>query len=200
MPQADGTVLYGNEWINYQQSYFRINVAEDGIYRLSRLELEAAGVFNGTDVPVGSQLQLFHMGKSVPLYVSTTENLETDDFIEFYGEKNTGAFDKYLYVEPEFQVNPAYSLFTDTAAYYLTWQALDNNVRFQAVNNSLNDLPPKENSCLETLDFVFNDNYSNGQASNSSSIQCRYVQAEGYTSRVDSVQTINFNTPQAIQN
>ncbi|MCB0555841.1 MAG: hypothetical protein KDD02_20000, partial [Phaeodactylibacter sp.] len=35
--------LYGNEWIHYDQSYFKISVAADGIYRIPYATLSAAG-------------------------------------------------------------------------------------------------------------------------------------------------------------
>ena len=41
--------LYGNEWIDYNQSYYKVLVAEDGIYRLSKSALESAG-FDANDL------------------------------------------------------------------------------------------------------------------------------------------------------
>ena len=56
--------LYGNEWIDYNQSYFKIKVVEDGMYQLSYSDLNAAGVFNGTSIPQGQNLQLIKNGQS----------------------------------------------------------------------------------------------------------------------------------------
>ncbi len=36
--------LYGNEWIRYDQSYFKIMVAEDGIYRIPYEALQNSGL------------------------------------------------------------------------------------------------------------------------------------------------------------
>ncbi|RME08406.1 MAG: hypothetical protein D6816_05635, partial [Bacteroidetes bacterium] len=36
--------LYGNEWINYDQQYFKMLVAEDGMYKVTGQELQNAGV------------------------------------------------------------------------------------------------------------------------------------------------------------
>jgi len=33
---------YGNEWIDYDQQYFKIHVSEDGLYKVSYAELLAA--------------------------------------------------------------------------------------------------------------------------------------------------------------
>ena len=35
---------YGNEWIDYNKSYYRIPIAENGIYRLSYQTLVDAGI------------------------------------------------------------------------------------------------------------------------------------------------------------
>ena len=36
--------LSGNEWIDYDQSYFKLKVAEDGIYRLGYEQLQGVGL------------------------------------------------------------------------------------------------------------------------------------------------------------
>ena len=35
---------YGNEWINYGQKYYKIKVAQNGIYRVDSLTLALAGI------------------------------------------------------------------------------------------------------------------------------------------------------------
>ena len=40
--------LYGNEWIRYDQQYYKIMVAEDGVYRIPYEALESSGL------PVGA--------------------------------------------------------------------------------------------------------------------------------------------------
>ena len=199
MLQADSTIRYGNEWIDYEQRYVKINLAEDGIYRLNQAELSAAGVFDDANVPNGAQLQLFHMGEEVPMYVSTTGSLTASDFVEFYGKKTDGELDKHLYVQPEFQLNPAQSLFVDTSSYYLTWREIDAEQRFQSVNNNISAAPQKETTCIEQLDFVFNERYSDGEAASSESIACRYTNIEGYGNALSAEQTFSFDTPHAVR-
>ena len=42
---ANGTdTLYGNEWLNYNQTYLKIKIAADGIYRISAATLNASGL------------------------------------------------------------------------------------------------------------------------------------------------------------
>ncbi len=78
--------LYGNEWIDYSQSYFKIPVAEDGIYRLNGSDLAAAGIPVST--VNANQYRLFYLGQELPIYVSTTGNLSNSDYISFVGKKN----------------------------------------------------------------------------------------------------------------
>ena len=44
----------------------------------------------------GGQLQLFHLGEEVPLFVSSEENLAAGDFLYFYGEQNRTQLDGLL--------------------------------------------------------------------------------------------------------
>ena len=50
----------GNEWINYGQTYYKIPVAKDGLYKLTQEHLAQAGVPITQVDP--RRLQLFHRG------------------------------------------------------------------------------------------------------------------------------------------
>ena len=67
----DSSIIYGNEWIDYDKSYLRIQVAEDGMYRVAATDISAAGL--------GGELVLHHRGQVVPL------RLNNDGSIIFYG-------------------------------------------------------------------------------------------------------------------
>ncbi len=118
---------YGNEWINFStnqpysnQQYFKINVWKDGIYRITYSDLQAAAFPIGSFSP--KQFQIFHEGEEQFIYVEGENDGSFDpaDFIEFYGKKNDGSFDTQLYAKPEDQLNPDFSLLTDTAVYFIT--------------------------------------------------------------------------------
>ena len=107
MVAPDATISYGNEWINYDQTHLRVQVAEDGMYRIAAADINAAGL-NG-------DLVLYHNGEVVPLQVNSNGS------IVFYGAKNRGKMDRHLWPDPEAnQLNDRYSMHSDTAAYYLT--------------------------------------------------------------------------------
>ncbi len=110
--------LYGNEWIDYDRYYFKIMLAEDGIYRVSYQTLQEKIPANIE----GKQLQLFHMGEEIPMYVTNENTLGANDYLEFYGQKNSASLDTLFFQNgASDMLNPYYSMFTDTSAYYITW-------------------------------------------------------------------------------
>src|SRR5690348_7997391 len=87
----------GNEWINFNQSYFKIPVGKDGIYKLGYTDLQAAGFPLGSVDP--RNIQLFHRGEEQAIYIEgeADAQLNPSDFIEFYGQRNDGTLDAELY-------------------------------------------------------------------------------------------------------
>ncbi|QCR22934.1 C25 family cysteine peptidase [Pontibacter sp. SGAir0037] len=117
--QAQST--YGNEWINHSQTYYKIRVFSDGLHRLNYTYLDSLGL-KGVDP---RHFQIFRKGKQLAIYVAGEEDgkLDQQDFIEFFGEKNNGALDKEMYKDPKHQIHQLRSIYTDTAAYFLTFSA-----------------------------------------------------------------------------
>ena len=183
--------LYGNEWIRFDQSYFKIPIATDGMYRLTHQALSDAGV----PLPqfTGAQLQIFHNGEEIPLFVSTNGALTASDFIEFYGQKNTSELDRHLFQNPdEEMMNPRYSLITDTAAYFLTWSTDAAPLRFETVGNDLSNLPPKEEFyqhelVLNNTNYFFKKQDSHGISSSD------FGPTEGFAGTYANAQVFNLN-------
>ena len=135
--------LYGNEWIDYSQTYVKIPIAQDGIYRLTATALQAAGIPLST--VAANRFQLFKLGQEVPIFTSTEAVLGSNDYIEFFGEKNRGELDAFMYKNQKADMlNPEQSLVTDTAVYFLTWRTTPSSQRFQTIANNLTNLPTKE--------------------------------------------------------
>ncbi len=116
---------YGNEWIRPGQSYLRLGVIQDGWYRLKASDLQKIGVDPATIAP--QSLQLYRRGQQVPIQVKGQENgrLDSTDYLEFYGQRNDGLLDSLLYVSPLAQPHTHYSLYSDTATYFLTWRSVE---------------------------------------------------------------------------
>jgi len=121
---------FGNEWIHHNQQYFAVKIHESGMYRVSFATLQSAGMPVGTFDPRG--FQVFFRGVEQPIFVRNEQTglFRPGDFIEFFAERNDGQFDRELYGSEANHPNPAHSLFTDTATYYITWNHLLTNRRF----------------------------------------------------------------------
>lgn len=132
---------FGNEWINYQQTYFKIAVAQKGIYRLSTAELRQAGLPVGSVNPTA--VQVFFRGQEQAIYVQGEADGRFDegDFVEFYGEGNDGTQDSLLYMPHSAQPHKFYNLYSDTTAYFLTWRLdgqLGKRMGFYQESNTAN--------------------------------------------------------------
>ncbi|RAJ97526.1 FlgD-like protein [Larkinella arboricola] len=112
----------GNEWINFDQTYYRIPVTQAGVYRLTTNDLQKAGVPLASINP--TTLQLFRRGVELSIYVAgeSDTKFDPDDYLEFIGERNDGQQDSLLYRPLGTQPHPYYSMYSDTAAYFLTWR------------------------------------------------------------------------------
>lgn len=158
MPTATGDTLFGNEWIRPTQTYLRLQVANDGIYRLSAATLQSAGV------PVaninGVQYQVWHMGKEIPIFVSATNTpLSNADFLEFYGERNRVGLDSFLYERGEIDINNTqYNTISDTTTYFLTWSNSAAQ-RITTLSNDLTNLPSVEPFCRAKIQQVYDNTF-----------------------------------------
>lgn len=117
---------YGNEWYasDPSRTFIPIKVWEEGIYRLSANDLSAAGYDLSMVNP--DFLQLFFRGAEQRIYVQQSNG--SLEYLEFVGRHNDGLVDATMYrdpvtgqPDPSLQPQPYYSLFSDTAVYYLSW-------------------------------------------------------------------------------
>lgn len=111
-----GQSQFGNDWINYDQEYWKITVSADGVYELLVEDLVA----NGFDANVNlANVQLFYMGKEMAIQVVEAEGSESEKIV-FYGERNKGHLDSLVYRPLNARMNPHQSLFSDESVYFLT--------------------------------------------------------------------------------
>ncbi|XOV93008.1 MAG: C25 family cysteine peptidase [Bacteroidota bacterium] len=185
---------FGNEWINFNQRYFKIKLAENGVYRINATELELAGVPISTIA--ASRIKIFRRGTEIAVNKSSTGGFL--DYLEFYGEKNDGKSDSLLYRSPSDQPHQYYNLFSDTASYFLTWNqtetgksistsTLGDNSGLTAEPYHLNELIQLQtNAYSPGTKFGFNGELSSGE----------YTEGEGWTGSFftkNQSQTYNFN-------
>lgn len=187
--------LYANEWIDFDLDYYKILVANDGVFRISKQALEDEGIpMNAIE---GSRFELIYMGEPVPIFVSTDGILGTSDFIEFCGSKNRSELDRHLFKNPDLEIlNPNYSLFTDSSAYFLTWlpQGTPTN-RVEIQDNVLNNLPPKEASYLREDILLFTEDFHKEIASNND-VDSQFGMSEGFGQAFTSQQDLSIQPTQ----
>ncbi len=159
MIEKDGMHYYGNEWIDYDATYYKVKVAKDSVYHITGATLREHGIPTGS--VLGKKIRLFHNGEQVPVYVSEEGVFADDDFIEFYGKKNRGELDRFLYHKPdEQQLNPLWSMFTDTAVYFLAFDGSEGNpLHYKSISNDLSNHPPAETYFMDSITQVFHDTW-----------------------------------------
>ncbi|WP_181163750.1 putative type IX secretion system sortase PorU2 [Pontibacter mangrovi] len=178
---AKAQEVYGNEWIDYSKTYHKLQVTETGLYKLDYNYLQQLGLANVNP----QHLQLFRRGKELAIYVAGEADgrLDQQDYLEFYGERNDGALDQELYKNPSDQAHQLYSMYTDTAAYFLTVNPAGNNKRMREVNPSPNGLTPEPYHWAKAL-LLQTTNYSYGPTYSSSRMSWM-DKAEGFTSVIN---------------
>lgn len=117
---------FGNEWIDYTKTYYKIPVNREGIYRISYSQLQNAGF------PVASidphQIQMFYKGKEIAIRVVGEQDsiFNTSDYVEFYGRGNGFDLLSEMFDNPNNMpriYDETYQFFiyyTDYNAYFLT--------------------------------------------------------------------------------
>mgnify|MGYP001799486117 CR=1 FL=1 len=170
---------YGNEWINFNQSYFKFKVGEEGFYRITSDDLADAG-FPVNDVPA-SRIRLYRRGEEQAIRVNSTAGVVSS--IDFYGRTNDGTDDLELYGDIADQLHPSFSLFADSAAYFLTY-SLNNTsgLRMTSYTEANSQGLPAETSFEGVQEVLFNDAYSVGRrfGSDGSILSSSYERAEGW--------------------
>ncbi len=193
MVQPNGQVLYGPEWIDFEKEYVKFKLAEDGIYRVNFNELQAAGF--PIETVSGSSLQLFYMGREIPIYTSTSGDWSNSDYLDFYGQKNRTELDKHIYQDWESQMlNPEYSLYTDTSAYYLTWTEGGSNLRISNEDNNLSgNLPNAESYYIHHEENVYTSKHYKPTHGGGDNVRySSFDFSEGFGSSLSKKHTINI--------
>ncbi|MBS1584309.1 MAG: hypothetical protein JSS82_01985 [Bacteroidetes bacterium] len=171
---------YGNEWIDYNKTYYKFKVGKEGIYRINKNALDAVGV---PATVSGGNFILYRNGQEVTVYTSTTGTFGTNDYIEFFGTPNDGSFDRGLFQDPSWQSDPGASLFSDTACYFLTYDNQSNHLRYIQNTDPIPAGPPAaESSCIATSVNHYRDHFLSGRSYSSDDqlFSSQFDVAEGF--------------------
>ncbi|WP_159474534.1 C25 family cysteine peptidase [Dyadobacter sp. 3J3] len=143
---------YSNSWLQdlHKQSFVKIQVKENGIYRIPIASLPSSFPKNDP-----SKFQLWHRGKEVTL-ISANSNE-----IVFYGVKNDGKSDELLYrnssfvPDPKARTNPYFSIYSDESSYFLTISS--SPVRAKSISKTVDLNTTAEKYHLQTDIVTFTD-------------------------------------------
>jgi hypothetical protein len=128
---------FGNRWIDYSKQYYKFQIIQDGIYRIdyNALSNEMGALLNGIDP---NNFQIYGREDSMYIYVhgEADGSFDQGDYIEFYAQMNNGWLDTMAFDTPSSQADKYYSLYNDTATYYLTWNNQVNNRRMVELNDN----------------------------------------------------------------
>jgi len=188
---------YGNDWINFSQTYYKLKISSDGVYRITYNQLQQAGIPAQLNP---KNIQIYNKGQEVALFVSGENDgtFDSGDFIEFYGSKNDGKLDKPLYANPSDQPHDYYSLYTDTATYFLTWSASAPGKRYTSFSGASNNLTPEPYFMHTAVSYFTDGGYYSGKYIISHMSVSEYTEGEGILGALfypSAPQTKVINTP-----
>lgn len=143
---------YKNEWINYNKTYYKFAVKDQGLFRISKATLNNVGLGNVN----AEDFQLWRDGKEQPVYTTqATGPLAVDGYLEFFGRPLDGTLDTELFPDQANHVYKDLSFFSDTSWYYLTINPGQPNARF------LNETNPVATTSLIPDSFFLHTNSIN---------------------------------------
>lgn len=182
---------YANDWIAYDQPYYKVSIAQTGICRISYQQLRDAG-FPVNQVPP-AQIQLWRRGRQMRIFIEGGEDgiLHPDDKILFYAKSNDGALDTAIYKENSFQPLPEYSLYSDTAAYFLTYAAGQNGKRIS--ETPYQDRDSSISTHWKEHKQIFTDDYNTRKANRDDPKPSYGENGEGWVSRLYRNETAEIN-------
>ena len=78
---------YGNEWIDYNQRYFKVSIPNTGLYRIGYDVLQNSGIPLNSIHP--KNFQLFIRGEEQHVFIDgeADDRFDMTDYIEFYAKK-----------------------------------------------------------------------------------------------------------------
>ncbi len=182
LPFQRAWAQYANNWIDFSKQYFKVTVASDGAFRLTYNDLQNAGFpVAGVDP---RRVQLYHRGVEQAIIIQGQADARFDpgDYIEFYGRKNDGTLDGELYRSPDLQPHNYYNLYSDTSAYFLTWnQALVQGKRMAVFSEVNVGGIPKDTYHYNERLVVYSNEYATGNTVGGVLQYTQFDEGEGWT-------------------
>ncbi|MEY3649007.1 MAG: hypothetical protein RLZ13_1892 [Bacteroidota bacterium] len=144
-------------WFRYDLTYYKIQTATTGIYRIPASSLAVLGIpFKKLDP---RYLRLYHRGKEVAVWVEGEEDgrLDSEDYLDFLGLKNEEWLSTGIAIP-----NPYVNTFSDTTAFFLAFTPGEKGKRMELTSAPDVHLPGTEQFEVTQLQ-VFADQYALGK-------------------------------------
>ncbi|MBX3008312.1 MAG: hypothetical protein KF816_09830 [Melioribacteraceae bacterium] len=126
------------DWIDKSNEYIKYAISQDGLYRITKEDLDNLGVSTLGINP--KSFKIYFKGKQREVYVSgeNDNTFDPGDYIEFWGEKNYGSLNYRTIVKSRDEYLNYMDRYSDTAFVWLTWHSDEGNRVF--VDNSFNGI------------------------------------------------------------
>ncbi len=184
--------FFNNEWINFSQSYYKIKIPRNGLYKIDSTSLAQSGVPLNSINP--RNIQLFQKGKELYIHIQgeADNQFNKNDYILFYAEKNSCKDDSALFYNSPYLANPYYSVINDTSVVFFTWNSSTNNRRLSVENDVNYSAFTPANYYLKEAVTAYNNEYYAGPIHPfSKTPDPRYVLGEGLASNVVAIDANN---------
>jgi hypothetical protein len=188
---------YSNNWVNFNNTYYKFKIANSGFYRITKSQLNQIGF---ATVP-GNQFTIYKNGIEIPIFTSADGQLGVTDYIEFYGTGADGSVDRAMYGSANIMANDNIGLLGDSATYFLTYNG-GVHPRIQVVSNNIPFPTPTPSAyCwasvtpIQSARSAYNPGPSFGYSS-SYYYSSDYDTGEGFCyNTLSNNVTLNINTP-----
>jgi hypothetical protein len=123
-------------WIDYSREYVKLEIPEDGIYRVDYNQIVSFGISPQNINP--KKIKIFFKGNEIPIYVYGENDLSFDpgDYIEFWAEKNYGPLNYRNIVSVGDDYLNYLDRYSDTSVVWLAWEGNDGK-RINVQNNNI---------------------------------------------------------------
>jgi hypothetical protein len=130
-------------WITPNKDYLKVFIAEDGMYRINKIDFLNAGVNTAALDP--RTVKVFYKGNQVPIYFSGEGDgiFNDSDYFDFYAQRNYGGI-TYTYKEfnsssgsstvIDYVTDEYYNQYSDTNVYWIGWDGAFG-LRYAEYNN-----------------------------------------------------------------
>lgn len=139
-----------DNWINFNSTYVKLGVANDGLFRIYKSDLTNLGVDVSGINP--KTFQLFLYGKEIPIFVKDEDSgvFSDSDYIEFFGTRNYPSISYRTINTPDQNYNEYLNRYTDTSIYFLTW-GNQNGIRSSIDSTFITSISDTLKYCTQLL-------------------------------------------------